>query len=277
MKTEGDFKKEQAVYGQTESVSKEDPLVSRQRKDGPAGRPYERGTVRSDAPDISIPPMKRIARIHTDFPEKFGIPRQAGLVKELRAVVVLEPEYRVPEALRGLEGFSYIWLIWLFSEAVRDNFSPTVRPPKLGGNTRMGVFATRSPFRPNPIGLSSVRLEEIRQDAKLGPVLIVSGADLLDGTPILDIKPYLPYTDSHPDAAAGFANPENWRQLEVIFPGDLLAKVPVSRREALIGVLRQDPRPSYQEDASRVYGLKFGEQNIRFTVEGCILTVREIT
>lgn len=277
MKAEGNFKENSAVCGQRESGPDENPAVSQLGEDGPAGRPHEDKTAQRDAVDIVIPPMKRIARIHTDFPEKFGIPRQAGLVEELRATVVFEPEYRVPEALRGLEGFSHIWLLWLFSEAVRDSFSPTVRPPKLGGNTRMGVFATRSPFRPNSIGLSSVRLEEIRQDPLLGPVLLVSGADLLDGTPILDIKPYLPYTDSHPDAANGFANPENWQQLEVIFPDDLLAKVPAFRREALIGVLRQDPRPSYQEDASRVYGLKFGGQNIRFTVDGCVLTVHEIT
>lgn len=217
---------------------------------------------------IQIPPMKVIARIHTDFPEKFGIPRQAGLVKELRGMIVFEPEFRNPDALRGLEEFSHIWLLWQFSETVQDSWSPTVRPPRLGGNTRVGVFATRSPYRPNAIGLSCVRLEEIRQDEAHGPVLIVSGADLMDGTPIFDIKPYLAYTDSHPEAAEGFADPDNRSLPEIVFPPELLEKIPEAQREAVIGVLRQDPRPAYQRDGERVYGLRFGSQNIRFQVRG---------
>ncbi len=220
--------------------------------------------------------MKIIAHIHTDFADKFGVPRQAGLVEELRATIVFEPEYRNPDALRGLEGFSHVWLIWQFSKAVRETWSPTVRPPRLGGNTRMGVFATRSPYRPNAIGLSSVRLEGIRMDAKLGPVLEVSGADLMDGTPIFDIKPYLAYTDSHPEATGGFTAPNTWQCLQVQFPPELLEQVPEERRAALIGVLEQDPRPSYQKDSSRVYGLTFGGQNIRFTVQDGVLSVQAV-
>ena len=219
-------------------------------------------------------PMHIIARIRSDFPTKFGIPRQSGLVEELKATIVFEPEYRNPDALRGLEEFSHIWLIWQFSEAVRDKWSPTVRPPRLGGNTRMGVFATRSPFRPNAIGLSCVKLEEIRKDPKLGTVLVVSGADLMDGTPILDIKPYLPYADSHPEATGGFTGNVGGKVLEVDFPPELLAQVPEDKRGALIGVLSRDPRPSYQHDPDRVYGMAFGGWEVGFSVDGDILHVR---
>lgn len=221
-------------------------------------------------------PMEIIATIRSDFPTKFGIPRQSGLVEELRATVVFEPEYRSPDALRGLEDFSHLWLIWQFSEAVRDKWSPTVRPPRLGGNTRMGVFATRSPFRPNPIGLSCVRLEGIRREPELGHVLEVSGADLMDGTPILDIKPYVPYADSHPRAAGGFAGPDGGPILEVRVPEELLSRVPLDKREALLGVLSHDPRPPYQQDPDRVYGLDFAGLNIRFSVQGQVLTVRAL-
>lgn len=210
--------------------------------------------------------MKIIARIRSDFPAKFGIPRQSGLVEALKATIVFEPEFRNPDALRGLEGFSHIWLLWQFSEAVRDTWSPTVRPPRMGGNTRMGVFATRSPFRPNAIGLSCVKLDGMKQEEGCGPVLCVSGADLMDGTPIFDIKPYLPGVDSHPEAKGGFADQFRDYALEVRFPDDLLQRIPEDRREALIGVLAQDPRPSYQSDPSRIYGLPFGGFNIRFYV-----------
>jgi tRNA-Thr(GGU) m(6)t(6)A37 methyltransferase TsaA len=219
------------------------------------------------------PPMKIIARIRTDFATKFGVPRQAGLVEELRATVVFEPEYRNPDALRGLEGFSHIWLIWQFSQAVRGDWSPTVRPPRLGGNTRMGVFATRSPFRPNAIGLSSVRLVGMHQEEGVGTVLEVAGADLMDGTPIYDIKPYLPYTDSHPEATGGFTDPNGWEKLTVDFPTPLLDTIPPERRGALIGVLEQDPRPSYKKDGDRVYGLTFGGWNVKFRVKDGVLTV----
>ena len=219
-------------------------------------------------------PMHIIATIRSDFPTKFGIPRQSGLVEELKATIVFEPAYRNPDALRGLEEFSHIWLIWQFSEAVRDKWSPTVRPPRLGGNTRMGVFATRSPFRPNAIGLSCVRLEEIRKDPKLGTVLVVSGADLMDGTPILDIKPYLPYADSHPEALGGFTGNVGGKVLEVDFPPELLAQVPEGKRGALIGVLSRDPRPSYQHDPDRVYGMAFGGWEVGFSVDGDTLRVR---
>lgn len=211
--------------------------------------------------------MKIIARISSDFPTKFGIPRQSGLVRQLRSTVIFEPEYRDENALRGIEQFSHLWLVWQFSEAVRKSWSPTVRPPRLGGNTRVGVFATRSPFRPNPIGLTSVRLEELRRDKRLGTVLVVSGADLMDGTPILDIKPYIPFTDTHPDAAAGYTAQTIAHALEVAFPPELMEKVPADRREALLGVLRQDPRPPYQEDAQRIYGFAFAGMEIRFRVE----------
>ena len=221
-------------------------------------------------------PMEIIARIRSDFPTKFGIPRQSGLVDELRATVVFEPEYRNPDALRGLEGFSHIWLIWQFSQAVRDTWSPTVRPPRLGGNARMGVFATRSPFRPNPVGLSCVRLAGIGRDPELGPVLVVAGADLMDSTPILDIKPYVPYADCHPEASGGFTGATGGDTLAVDFPAALLERVPADRRAALTGILARDPRPSYQHDPERVYGLDFAGVNVRFTVEGDTLTVRSV-
>ena len=221
-------------------------------------------------------PMHIIARIRSDFPTKFGIPRQSGLVEELRARVVFEPEYRNPDALRGLEDFSHIWLIWQFSQAVREGWSPTVRPPRLGGNTRMGVFATRSPFRPNPIGLSCVRLVGMEKDPELGHVLVVAGADLMDGTPILDIKPYLPYADSHPEALGGFTGNVGGKVLEVDFPPELLDQVPEDKREALIGVLSRDPRPSYQHDPERVYGMAFAGLEVRFSVDGDVLHVRAV-
>lgn len=217
--------------------------------------------------------MRVIARMHSDFAEKFGIPRQSGLVSALRAAVVFEPEFRNPDALRGIADFSHLWLIWEFSEAVRESWSPTVRPPRLGGNERLGVFATRSPFRPNPIGLSCVRLEEVRQDQAHGTILIVSGADLMDGTPIYDIKPYIPYADAHPEARGGFAQDAPKPTLAVDFPPDLLAHIPEDRREALCAVLALDPRPSYQNDPTRIYGMRFAGCDIRFTVNNSNLTV----
>ncbi|MBQ7785586.1 MAG: tRNA (N6-threonylcarbamoyladenosine(37)-N6)-methyltransferase TrmO [Clostridia bacterium] len=217
--------------------------------------------------------MKIIAHIHSDFKEKFGIPRQSGLVPQTRARIVFEKAYRVADAFRGIEGFSHLWLIWSFSKAEREEWSPTVRPPRLGGNTRMGVFATRSPFRPNPIGLSCVTLEEVIMDPKDGPVLIVGGADLLDGTPIYDIKPYLPYVDSHPDARGGFGAQQLGHALDVVFAPELLEKIGEEKREALMGVLREDPRPSYQNDPNRIYGVAFAQQNICFKVDGGVLTV----
>lgn len=220
--------------------------------------------------------MHIIANIHSDFPTKFGIPRQSGLVEELTAKIVFTPDYRVPEAVRGLEDFSHIWLIWQFSKAVRENWSPTVRPPRLGGNTRMGVFATRSPFRPNAIGLSCVRLLKVEPNTPEGPVLTVAGADLMDGTPILDIKPYIPYADCQPEATGGFTDTAGDFLLKVEFPPELLSMVPEDRREALIGVLRHDPRPSYQRNAERVYGMEFAGWNIRFRVAGEVLTVVEV-
>ena len=220
--------------------------------------------------------MKTIAHIHTDFPTKFGIPRQSGIIASLQGKIVFEPAYRNVDAVRGLEDFSHIWLLWEFSEAVRDSWSPTVRPPRLGGNVRKGVFATRSPFRPNPIGLSSVRLEKVDIDPQLGPVLYVSGADLMDGTPIYDIKPYIAYTDSHPEAVSGFASTPAEYLLEVDFAEDLLQKVPESQRESLIEVLAHDPRPQYHDDPSRVYGMAFGGMEVKFKVEGCRLVVVQI-
>ena len=218
-------------------------------------------------------PMHVIATMHSAFPAKFGIPRQSGLVDTLRSTIVFQPEYRNPDALRGLEGFSHLWVVWVFSQAVRNTWSPTVRPPRLGGNTRMGGFATRSPFRPNPIGLSCVKIDRVEQHPELGPVIHVLGADLLDGTPILDLKPYLPYADAHPEAAGGFTDGYQGYRLEVNFPPELLAVVPWENREALQGVLAQDPRPSYQADPQRIYGMAFGGQNIRFTVAEGVLTV----
>lgn len=218
--------------------------------------------------------MKVIARARGDLKTKFGIPRQSGLVEALRTRIVFEPEYRNPDALRGLEGFSHLWLIWQFSEAVREDWSPTVRPPRLGGNTRMGVFATRSPFRPNALGLSCVRLEGLERTEE-GTVLVVSGADLMDGTPIYDIKPYLPYADCKAEARGGFA-PERGRELAVDIPPELLARVEEDKREALAGVLAQDPRPHYQDDPTRVYGMRFADHEVKFRVEGEVVRVIEI-
>ena len=217
-----------------------------------------------------------IARIHSAFPTKFGIPRQSGLVEELKATIVFEPEYRNPDALRGLEGFSHLWLIWQFSQAVRKDWSPTVRPPRLGGNTRMGVFATRSPFRPNPIGLSCVGLAGVELHTPQGPVIHVTGADLMDGSPIYDIKPYIPYADCRPQAVGGFASTPKEATLEVEISQELLAQVPQELREALLGVLAQDPRPTYQHDPERVYGMAFAGLEVRFTVDGDVLYVRAV-
>jgi tRNA-Thr(GGU) m(6)t(6)A37 methyltransferase TsaA len=217
--------------------------------------------------------MKVIAHIKTDFHTKFGVPRQSGVVPELTAKIIFEPEYRVAEAFRGLENFSHIWILWCFSEAIREEWSPTVRPPRLGGNMRMGVFATRSPFRPNPIGLSSVRLLKVDLDTPEGPVLYVSGADLMDGTPIYDIKPYLPYTDSHPDATGGFTDSLNLAELEIAVPSHLLERIPENKREALLHVLAADPRPHYQKDPNRIYGMDFAGIEIKFQVQDHLLTV----
>lgn len=220
--------------------------------------------------------MEIIAKVRNAFPSKFGLPRQSGLVKQLQAMIIFEPAYRNPDALRGLDGYSHLWLLWQFHKADRDGWSPTVRPPKLGGNTRMGVFATRSPFRPNPIGLSCVKLERIEHTAKWGTVLHVSGADMMDGTPIYDIKPYLPYVDSIPDAKGGFAALHEDDHVQVHFPPELLAKVPEAEREGLIGVLGQDPRPQYQTDPERIYGLPYAGLEIRFRVAEGMLTVVEV-
>lgn len=221
--------------------------------------------------------MKVIAKMHSDFPDKFGIPRQSGMIESLRSTIVFEPEYRNSDALRGLEDFSHLWIIWQFSKAVRDNWSPTVRPPRLGGNTRMGVFATRSPFRPNAIGLSSVKILGIEQTHDSGAVIHVSGADLMDGTPILDIKPYISYSDCHTDASGGFTDAASDFILKVNIDPQLLEKVPAEKQNALIDILTHDPRPSYQNDSHRTYGLSFAGMNIRFTVQDSILTVFEIT
>ena len=220
--------------------------------------------------------MRIIAHVRNDFPTKFGLPRQSGLAGDLESMIVFEPEYRVAEALRGLEGFSHLWLMWVFHMAQRDAWSPTVRPPRLGGNTRMGVFATRSPFRPNPIGLSCVRLKEIRQTEQFGRVLIVTGADMMNGTPILDVKPYLPYADSYPEALGGFAQDAARHCLTVDFPTPLLSRLPDAKRPALLEALSQDPRPAYQHDPARMYGFRYGAWEVRFTVQGNTLTVREI-
>ncbi|MBQ7936085.1 MAG: tRNA (N6-threonylcarbamoyladenosine(37)-N6)-methyltransferase TrmO [Clostridia bacterium] len=220
--------------------------------------------------------MKIIAHIHNDFTAKFGIPRQSGLVEEVRSQIIFEPEYRNPDAFRGLEGFSHLWLIWQFSEAKAEKWSPTVRPPRLGGNTRMGVFATRSPYRPNPVGLSSVQLVQIELNTPDGPILTVTGADLLDGTPIYDIKPYLAYTDSHPDATGGFAFQPGEGTVAVDCPPDLLERLPAEKREGLLALLREDPRPGYQEDPARIYGMEYAGFDIRFTVKNGILKVIEI-
>ena len=220
--------------------------------------------------------MNIIAYIHNDFPTKFGVPRQSGLVPQALSMIVFEEKYRVPEAFRGLEGYSHLWLLWEFHQAKREDWSPTVRPPRLGGNTRMGVFATRSPFRPNPIGLSCVKLEEIRKDEHWGTVLLVSGADLMDGTPIYDVKPYLPYADCRPEATGGFAQDVMGHALQVVFPEEWLAQVPSHQQEALLAVLSQDPRPGYQRDPDRIYGFPFGQLEIRFTVNENTLTVCQV-
>ena len=220
--------------------------------------------------------MHAIARMRSDFSAKFGIPRQSGLVEALRSTIVFEPEFRNADALRGIEDFSHLWIIWQFSEAVRQGWSPTVRPPRLGGNTRMGVFATRSPFRPNNLGLSCVKLLGVEQTAAYGIVLHVGGADLLDGTPIFDIKPYVPYADCHPEASGGFTDAAGEYLLKVDFPAGLLEILPPEKREAAIGVLSHDPRPSYQRKAGRVYGLTFAGFDIRFTVEGDVLSVQDV-
>lgn len=207
-----------------------------------------------------------IARIHNSFTSKFGIPRQSGLIKEVESKIVFEPEFRNPDAVRGLDKYSHLWLIWQFSEAADSQWTPTVRPPKLGGNTRMGVFATRSPYRPNSLGLSSVTLKRIDIDAKDGPALYVSGADLLDGTPIFDIKPYLPYTDSHPEALGGFAVDKDAAYLKVNFADDILDRIQVNDRVAVKALLAQDPRPGYQNEPERIYGMTYGMYNIKFRV-----------
>lgn len=222
---------------------------------------------------ITIEP---VARMRSDFATKFGIPRQSGLVQDLRSTIVFEPKYRNPEALRGIEGYDYLWLIWQFSEAVREEWSPTVRPPRLGGNARMGVFATRSPFRPNSLGLSCVQLLGVEHTQEFGTVLHVGGADLMDGTPIFDVKPYVPYADSHPDAKGGFTDGAGEYLLQVDFPQTLLEKLPEEKRSAAVGVLSHDPRPSYQRKPGRIYGLSFAGWDIRFTVDGDILTVVDI-
>ena len=216
--------------------------------------------------------IRPIARLQSDLKEKFGVPRQAGIVEALEGRIVFEPEYRNPDALRGIEGFSHLWLIWQFSRALRTEFSPTVRPPRLGGNERMGVFATRSPFRPNSLGLSCVRLLRVEQDEKLGTVLVVGGADLVDGTPIFDIKPYIPYADCKPEALSGFA-PDSGRTLRVEYLPSVEEQIPAGKREALRGVLANDPRPRYQDDPERVYGLDFAGKNVKFRVQGDTLTV----
>ena len=221
-------------------------------------------------------PMKIIARMKSDFPSKFGIPRQSGLVDSLRSTIIFEPEYRNPDAIRGLEDYSHLWIIWQFSKAVREEWSPTVRPPRLGGNKRMGVFATRSPFRPNEIGLSSVRIIGIEQTNDYGTVIHVAGADLMNDTPIFDIKPYIPYADCHIDATGGFTDHAGDYLLTVNCQPEILSIVPKEKHDALLGVLSHDPRPSYQQDSDRIYGLEFGGFDISFQVKDCLLTVLNI-
>ena len=223
--------------------------------------------------DVTI---KLIARMKSDFPDKFGIPRQSGLIDSLVSTIVFEQEYRNSDALRGLEDFSHLWIIWQFSKAVRETWTPTVRPPRLGGNTRMGVFATRSPFRPNAIGLSSAKILGLEHTKEFGTVIHVAGADLMDGTPIFDIKPYLPYSDCHRDATGGFTDSISSFILSVNISTELIAKVPTEKQKALLDVLSHDPRPSYQNDSQRIYGLTFAGMNIRFRVEDNTLTVLEI-
>lgn len=220
--------------------------------------------------------MQIIARIHTDFPTKFGVPRQSGLASALESTIVFEPEFRNPDALRGIEDFSHIWLIWQFDRTLREGWSPTVLPPKLGGKTRVGVFATRSPFRPNSIGLSSVRLTGVELQTKDGPILHVAGADLVDGTPIFDIKPYLPYADAHPDAVDGFEGKRHAEPLRVVFPPELEAQIPPEKREGLRQALACGPIPGYQHDPTRRYGFNFCGRDVRFTIEDGSLTVVEI-
>ena len=220
-----------------------------------------------------MPEMKIIGRVMTGFAEKFGVPRQSGIVNT-RAKIIFEPEYRNPDAFRGIEGYSHLWVVWMFSEAVREKWSPTVRPPRLGGNKRVGVFATRSPFRPNPIGLSSVKLERLELSREYGPVLHISGADMVNGTPVFDIKPYLSYTDSHPEALGGFTDSVARETLSVVFPEELRAKLAEEDATELTAILAHDPRPSYQNDPERVYGMDYGGVSVRFSVDGRVLTVR---
>lgn len=222
-----------------------------------------------------LPPLRVIARMESDFPDKFGIPRQSGLTS-LASRIVFEPEFRDPNALRGIEGWSHLWILWIFSEAVRPGWSPTVRPPRLGGNERVGVFATRSPFRPNNIGLSSVKLERVEHTENEGDVLIVSGADLMNGTPIIDIKPYVPYADAHPEASGGFAAEKFGKKLKVVFPEELLSRVEPGKREGLKDLLAEDPRPAVQDDPERVYGMRFSDVEIKFVVSDGILTVVDV-
>ena len=220
--------------------------------------------------------LKIIAKIYTDYKEKFGIPRQSGIAGGSLGKIVFEKEYRRPEALRGIEGYSHLWLIWHFSETQREEWSPTVRPPRLGGNKRMGVFATRSPYRPNPIALSSVKFLRVERTDDLGDVILVEGADILDGTPIYDIKPYLKYTDSHPDAVGGFADGVLDYKLEVAISDELLAKIPEQKRNSLITVLENDPRPGYKEDNDHEYGMKYSDFEVFFKVQDKLLTVTRI-
>lgn len=220
--------------------------------------------------------MKIIAHIYNDLPEKFGLPRQSGLVKELTGTIIFEKDYRINEALAGIEDFSHLWLIWLFSDNIRDSWSPTVRPPRLGGEKRKGVFATRSPFRPNPIGLSCVKLEEVRHTDKYGTILIVSGIDMKNGTPIYDIKPYIAYCDSVPEASESFAGDAKNYALTVYFRQNLLDKIPQEKRQGLIGILKQDPRPAYHNDPDRIYGVKYAGFDIKFSVNKNTLTVIDI-
>jgi tRNA-Thr(GGU) m(6)t(6)A37 methyltransferase TsaA len=219
--------------------------------------------------------LKEIAKIHTDFPGKFGIPRQSGLASSLESTIIFAPEYRNPDAIRGIESASHLWLIWGFSEVKQEKWSPMVRPPRLGGNKRLGVFATRSPYRPNPIGLSAVRLQGVTIDPKLGPILHLSGADLMDGTPIYDIKPYIPYTDSKPEATSGiFSKPD--RIYKVIYPDGELGKVTKDKQKALTEVLAQNPAPAYQHDANKVYSFEFANYHIEFSVNGDQIEVKKI-
>ncbi len=220
--------------------------------------------------------LKIIAHVQTDFPSKFGIPRQSGLVEALKGRIVFEPEFRNPEAFRGLEEFSHIWILWRFSEAKKEHWSATVKPPRLGGKKRMGVFATRSPFRPNDIGLSCVKLERVELDKKDGPVVWVSGVDLLDGTPVYDIKPYIPLADCHPEASEGYTKETKTHELQVAFPQELLERYPEEKREAIVGVLAQDPRPTYFQDPERLYGVPFAGFDVKFKVDGDLLTVYDV-